>query len=372
MDPSLLTVSVFWQDGAPIAMGDFPGEVPDFPELSGHVLFGTSGSSGTPKWIALSKSALLASAAAVNRHLEVTQNSCWGLALPAHHVGGFGVAARAHQAGCRFAHFARRWDAPAFAAWLAQNQVTHTSLVPTQVHDLVAAAIQAPASLRAVVVGGGRLDTKSGRSACALGWPVLASYGMTEAASQIATQQLSSLDGSYHPEPIPLLPIWNAETVSGGRLRIAGPALFSGVLCQASGSWSFQARDGPWHDTSDLVLLDNRLLTPLGRADLRVKVLGELVDVEDIERQIASLSGGALAPGSFVVAALPDARTGHRLVPVFAAGTDPAVIETALSAYAARAPGFCRLHPALMLDPFPRSSLGKPRRAEITAAASSR
>ncbi len=113
------------------------------------------------------------------------------------------MAARAFAAGCGFSEFGRRWDAPAFAAWLAENQVTHTSLVPTQVHDLVAAGVQAPVSLRAIVVGGGHLDAATGRAARALGWPVLASYGMTEAASQIATQGLDSLKTLYQPAPLP-------------------------------------------------------------------------------------------------------------------------------------------------------------------------
>ena len=139
MDASLLTSAPFWEDSVPLAAGGFPGALPALPELRGHVLFATSGSSGTPKWIALSKPALRASAAAVNRHLDVTRSCCWGLALPLHHVGGFGVAARAFEAGCALREFAGRWDAAAFARWLAATQVTHTTLVPTQVHDLVAA-----------------------------------------------------------------------------------------------------------------------------------------------------------------------------------------------------------------------------------------
>ncbi|NCF12458.1 MAG: hypothetical protein GWP68_03650, partial [Verrucomicrobiaceae bacterium] len=37
------------------------------PKLSGHLLFATSGSSGGRKWVALSREALLLSAATVNR-----------------------------------------------------------------------------------------------------------------------------------------------------------------------------------------------------------------------------------------------------------------------------------------------------------------
>jgi O-succinylbenzoic acid--CoA ligase len=367
MTPAALVSRSFWIEATPFVAGNFPGRMPALPGLRGHVLFETSGSTGSPKWIALSKTALLASAAAVNRHLGVTRTSCWGLALPLHHVGGFGVAARAHEAGCRFTRFGWRWDAAAFAAWLTENEVTHTSLVPTQVHDLVQARVHSRLSLRAVVVGGGHLDVETGRAAQALGWPLLASYGMTEAASQIATQDLSALEQPYQPAPMPLLPIWQAEAAEDGRLRIAGPALFSGKLIRDGESWIFEPRLSEWHLTEDNVKLEDGFLTPLGRADSLVKVLGELVDTQEIERELAALSGGALASGSFVVAAVPDARAGNRLVPVFDANTDAAIIRNTLAAHAEKTPGFRRLGPAVTLDPFPRSPLGKPLLADIAA-----
>jgi len=355
----------FWKDPTPVAAGNFPGELCDYPELTDQVLFETSGSSGTPKWIALSKAALLASAAAVNRHLAVTKDSCWGLALPPHHVGGFGVAARAFEAGCRFRGFGSRWEPGACGEWLEGNRITHTALVPTQVHDLVAAGLRSPASLQAIVVGGGHLDASTGQSARALGWPVLASYGMTEAGSQIATQGLGCLAMCYQPAPLPLLPIWRAEISPEETLRIAGSALFSGALVREGDAWTFKPRTTEWHQTQDRVSLDGRFLTPLGRADLLVKVLGELVDPGAIERELAVLSNGKLQPGMFAVVAVPDARAEHALVPVFDEAVAAAVIRDVLTAYAARAPGFRRLQPAVRLPDFPRSPLGKPRRREI-------
>jgi O-succinylbenzoic acid--CoA ligase len=373
MDASLLTSQPFWEDPAPVAAGDFPGAPPDMPALRGHVLFATSGSSGAPKWIALTKQSLLASAAAVNRHLGVTSSSCWGLALPLHHVGGFGVAARAFQAGCALREFTGRWDVTTFVGWLENHLVSHTSLVPTQVHDLVAAGAQAPAVLRAIVVGGGHLDVRTGRAARALGWPVLASFGMTEAASQIATQELESLATLYQPEPLPLLPIWQAATTADQVLRIAGPALFSGLLERDDeNQWVFHPRSESWHQTADRVALDHGFLTPIGRADALVKVLGELVDPALIERELAELSAGRLAPGGFAVVAIPDARAQHLLVPVFAASVDKDTIAAVLAAYAAQAPGFRRLQPAVVLRKFPRSPLGKPLRPDIVAAVCAR
>ncbi len=367
MDAQLLTSAGFWNDSEPMAAGGFPDVLPLDPGLRRHVLFETSGTSGNPKWITLSKRALLASAAAVNRHLDVRSSSCWGLALPPHHVGGFGVAARAYDAGCRMEVFMPRWEAHAFAGWLADHGITHTSLVPAQVHDLVAAGLRAPAALAAIVVGGGQLDAATGRAARDLGWPVLASYGMTEAASQIATQGLGLLDKPYQPAPIPLLPIWQASTTADQLLRIAGPALFSGMVVKSGGAWAFLPREDDWHLTRDRVVLENRDLTPIGRADNLVKVLGELVDPEMIERELACLSDGMLIPGTFVVIAISDPRAEHALVPVFEAGTDTAVIMATLAAHAAHTPGFRRLRPPVILEKLPRSPLGKPRRTEIRA-----
>ena len=353
MDATFLTSPEFWADAA----SPLPGE----PRLGGHVLFETSGSSGVPKQVALSKPALLVSAAAVNRHLGVTPRSCWGLALPLRHVGGFGVAARAFEAGCRFLTFDGRWDAGKFSAWLAENEVTHTSLVPTQVHDLVTAGLYWPPCLEAVVVGGGQLDRQTGQRARDLGWPVLASYGMTEAGSQIATQPPADLGSPYEPAPIPLLPIWEARVGEDGALMVSGPALFSGYVVDGT----FTPRAADWHTTSDRAELNDRALTPLGRLDSWVKVLGELVDPEAIEREIVSLSGGKLAPPDLAVLAVPDERAGHRLVPVFLATVDARVIEETLAAYHRAAPGFRRLDAPVAVDVLPRGELGKLRRKEL-------
>ena len=365
MDPASLMHRDFWSDSAPCAAGRFADAIPDLAELHAHVLFETSGTSGKPKWIALGKDALRVSADTVNAHLEVTASSCWGLALPLHHVGGFGVAARAFAAGCRFEHFAPRWQPETFTRWLADFHVTHTSLVPTQVHDLVAGQHHAPTCLRAIVVGGGRLDASTGRAARALGWPVLASYGMTEAASQIATQSLAALDAPYEPAPIPVLPIWQTKLGDDDQLLIAGPALFSGSLFSDGKAWTYHARTSPWHETRDRVKLDAQGITPLGRIDTLVKVLGELIDPQSIEHELIALSKGKLALQCLVVIAIPDPRGEHALVPVFDASVDHDLMRQILASYAESAPGPRRLREAVMLDRLPLSPLGKPLRTEI-------
>lgn len=337
------------------------------PELEGHVLFQTSGSSGRPKWIALSKIALQLSAAAVNRHLHVGETACWGLTLPLHHVGGFGVVARSHEAACRLAEFTGKWDAARFSEWCAALSVTHVSLVPTQVFDLVRAGLEAPRSLQVVVVGGGCLDESTGRAARALGWPVLASYGMTETGSQIATQTPQLLESPYQSAPLPLLDIWEVANDRDGRLLVSGPALFSGTVTEGDGVRGWHPRTGDWHATSDRVHVDGRQLTPLGRMDSVIKVLGELVDPEAIERELIDLSREELRAGSFAVIALPDERAGHRLIPVFEQAVNPELIWSALGNYSGIAPGFRRLAEPVIVASMPRSELGKIKREELAS-----
>ena len=65
---------------------------------------------------------------------------------------------------------------------------------------------------------------------------------------------------------------------------------------------------------------------------------------------------------------MPDARAEHALVPVFDAAVARELIDEVLAMYARHAPGLRRLQPAVQLQDFPRSPLGKPRRSQIASA----
>jgi len=364
MDPTLLITDAFWQQAAPVAIAAPGVQAPPLDGVPPLVFFQTSGTMGSPRWVGLSRDALEHSAMLVNIHLRVEATSVWGLALPPHHVGGMGVVARAYEAGCGLEIFVRKWQEHDFVSWLAVREVSHTSLVPTQVHDIVTSGLRAPSCLRAVVVGGGRLSEDTGRAARALGWPLLASYGMTEAGSQIATQGFDCLHQPYSSAPLQTLPHWQLRVEEDGCLAIRGRSLFDGVLVRDNGGWIYQAREGEWFVTRDRAELGKGMLTPLGRADLRVKVLGELVDLQAIEERLAALSQRRLRNHDLMVLALEDPRAGHTLVPVFDAEVERAAVEQACTLYQAQAPGPERLQAAVFLDDFPRSDLGKPLRAE--------
>lgn len=314
---------------------------------SGH-LFQTSGSSGRAKWIHLSHKAVEASCTAVNAALRSDASDVWLLALPTVHVGGAMIPHRAKLSGARVAHFHGKWDAREFLRALEVERATLTSLVPTQLYDLVQTGEQCPNSLRAVIIGGGALDDELANEARALGWPVHFTYGMTETASQVALGK----------DALILLPHVQARTTDEGVLELRGASLFDGHLLQDdAGKWNWETPfDGDgWFRTSDraeIVGESLRILTIRGRVDRVVKVLGELVDLDAIEK----------ATG-LVVVTVPDERTGARLVAV---GTEREPLESAVAAWNANCQGFQRLEARSVPD-IPRTALGKVRRAVLQA-----
>jgi len=108
----------------------------------GHLLFGTSGTTGNPKWIGLSRQALLGSAAMVNTHLREVAHHRWSRSIPAFHVGGAGIICRAHLAGSEMHEMPPGWNPEIFVDALKQSGSTLLSLVPTQLHDLVQAGCE--------------------------------------------------------------------------------------------------------------------------------------------------------------------------------------------------------------------------------------
>lgn len=321
----------------------------------GHLVFPTSGSTGMPSLVCLTPEALMANAAAVNDWLEATSDDVWLRVLPEFHVGGMSIRYRAELSGSRVIAEEGKWDAGRFVRLLTEHGITLTSLVPAQVYDLAAAGLRAPHSLRAVLVGGGRLEDSLAKQAQALGWPLLPSYGMTEASSQIATARPGG-DGRME-----LLPCWEARTDASGRLSIRGAPLLSGRLRPSNGEWSFEpAGDSAgWFTTADRAALDGRFLTPLGRCDRVVKVLGELVDLDALE---TALAAAGLPPDRGVVIALPEARAGVRPWLVSDWPEAAACVERAN----AQLPPFARLAGEKRLA-LPRSPLGKVLRGELAA-----
>ena len=142
METSGLIEKHFWESQSCLVLSP-PGREVESEEIHDAlgkregVVFATSGSSGPPKWVLFRRRALLASARAVNEHLAVSANDRFLIALPRYHVGGFGLLARAYDASCSITVMKGRWDPSGFREAIEKDGSTVTSLVPTQIHDLV-------------------------------------------------------------------------------------------------------------------------------------------------------------------------------------------------------------------------------------------
>ncbi len=335
------------------------------------IFFQTSGSEGAPKWCGLSREAMLASARAVNAHLEVTPHDRWLIALPLHHVGGFSILARCFASGASFVQMKEKWDAVKFAELCDEKKITLASLVPTQVFDLVQARIHAPSSLRAFVVGGSGLNHEIGNEARELGWPVLQSYGMTETASQVATSSLASLRGKFDPDNLEVMPIWELKTDADQRLTVRGSALASGYAIKKSDAWRWIEIDSSTGlRTRDRVEIRNhgmqRRLSFLARESSLVKVMGELVNMEELQSRLESLTD---APHRVAICALPDARKGSKLVLVGELSAPE--LEELQVRFNHNVLGIEKIEESVGLPKIPRSALGKLDRARISSLLSS-
>lgn len=334
--------------------------------VRGHVFLLTSGSTADSKWVALSKTAILASSAAVNSHLDSHRRDVWCRCLPDFHIGGLAIESRATLSGARVVRLPApvKWDAARFVAWVEEAQGTLGSLVPTQVFDLVTSGLAAPPSLRAVLVGGGALSPILQARARALGWPLLPTYGMTETASQVATAPLAALaqtPDAECPVSLQILPHLEVSVSAGeGCLRVRGGSLLSGYLSQADGQpqWTDPKRDG-WFTTEDLGEVSGRHLMLTGRVQERIKIGGELSHLGRLRQIFDEVSG--IFASRLALVAVPDPRYESLIQVIAETGVPDAAVTEAIQRFNERVLPFERVRGCRRLDCLPRTALGKIR-----------
>jgi len=269
---------------------------------------GTESSSSGTKIVAIHKNAFLAGAQGCVDFYKINQSDIWFNPLPLFHVGGLAIEARCLLSGAKSEIYQGAWSAHSFEEQIRKVQATWTSLVPTQVYDLVQASIRAPLSLQAVLVGGGALSAILWQQAKNLGWPLLPSYGMTETSALIAGARLESLEHQAFLPKMELLPHVRLEQVENEKYLIRTRALFSGYLLKS------ELENPMWRPRPEPFVLDDRLvleenkLTVLGRDSELVKILGETVNLTEL-----TLSLSSVIPFPLAVVSTPHERKGYDL-----------------------------------------------------------
>lgn len=317
-----------------------PSSTPKPPlDLPSHVWIATSGTTGAQKWAALSKEAILTSAAAVNQHFQIVSNDVWINPLPLFHVGGLGIQARAYLSGSQVLPMAA-WDVHAFFD-LCQ-QATLSALVPAQLYDLIRAGYRSPPSFRALVIGGGALEEELFEKAVALGWPIAPSYGMTECCSQVATA---------FPRETQMRILSHVE-LADSPLKIRSESLLT-AYWQEGRRWD--PKEDGWFQTEDLVQVSHPFVSFKGRIGDQIKILGENVNLLALQAQFDRIARLYKIDGCIL--AEKDPRKGNSLT-LYTTADVPSQVAI-LQHFNAEVMPYERIEAVKQVDWIPRTSLGK-------------
>jgi o-succinylbenzoate---CoA ligase len=268
----------------------------------------TSGSTGSPKHVVLSRAAMLASATATTKRLGA--EGVWLLALPVSYVAGLQVVVRSLAAGhepvvvAEHASFAAAYDA-------APDVPRFTSLVSAQLPRLLDDKADSAVLRRChtVLLGGGPIDPVLRRRTEDLGVTVVATYGSSETA------------GGCVYDGVPLDGV-RVAVADDGRIQIAGPTLFSGY--HRDPELTAATLVNGWFGTSDRGEFDDSgRLRVLGRVDDVVITGGVNVSVSQVTARLREHPMVA----DVAVVGVPDERWGQRVVAAVVSGGGPTLAQ---------------------------------------------
>jgi O-succinylbenzoic acid--CoA ligase len=322
----------------------------------------TSGTTAAPRGVVLPTAALDASAAAWLGALPPAAG--WLLALGLSHVAGIGVLWRALAE-----RVPTRIEAPGdpvaqLEALRGFPALSHVSLVPTQLGRLLDEAGDGPppTTLRAVLLGGGIIPPGLVTRAVAAGWPVVPTYGLSEAGSGVTA--LPTDEARSYPEsagralPGVSVSIADPDGDGIGEIVVITPARFAGYVDDARS-------EGPIR-TGDLGRLDDEgRLTVVDRRTDRIVRGGENVSPAEVEAVLTALPWVAQA----AVVARRDGALGQ--LPVAAVVLrrdvadpgDDAILRACRDSLA----GYKAPDAIVRLDALPMTAGGKLRREAVRA-----
>jgi o-succinylbenzoate---CoA ligase len=186
------------------------------------VVIATSGSTGQPKLVELSKSAVSWAAEASLKRLGESGAKQWILTLPVSHIGGFMVAVRAMLFGLPL-HVQYPFEPHRLKLAPRKSAI---SVVPTMLRRMLEAGVDLT-RFGVILVGGSRLDPAIRLLAERSGGRVVETYGSTETCGGVVYEG-RPLDGvKVEIEP-------SADSV--GRIKISSPSLMTGYRRLGPGS----------------------------------------------------------------------------------------------------------------------------------------
>ena len=165
-----------------ISIGRFIQEWLDSKET---VLVRTSGSTGNPKDVFLSKYKMINSAKATGTFFKLAENTTALLCLPANYIAGKMMLVRAMVLGWDLHIVAPEKD----AITQYDNDYDFVAMVPYQVHY----SLNSLNKIKKLIIGGGSISQKLNDQLQNVDTEVFATYGMTETITHIAVRRINGL-----------------------------------------------------------------------------------------------------------------------------------------------------------------------------------
>ncbi|MCJ8504052.1 AMP-binding protein [Kocuria flava] len=314
--------------GTPVLEERRPGTRHELhPDLA--LLLSTSGSTGSPKLVRLSRENLVANAESIAQYLGIRPEDRAATTLPLHYCYGLSVVNSHLLRGAGIVLTGLSVVDPCFWELFRDRGATSFAAVPYtfELLERVGFAEMDLPHLRYVTQAGGRLAPEQVRAWAATGrrrgWDLFVMYGATEATARMAYLPPDLAEahpgcigvpipgGSFRLDPVPDLP--HAELVYSGPNVMLGYAQDPADLARG--------REVEELRTGDLARrTPEGLYEVVGRRSRFVKLAGLRVDLGQVERILAGLGVTAAAAG-----------TDERLVVAAAGEPDPGLLAKVLA-----------------------------------------
>jgi O-succinylbenzoic acid--CoA ligase len=224
-------------------------------------IFFTSGTTGKPKAVPLTYGNHFFSAIASTLRIGTQPDDNWLLCMPLFHVGGLAIAWRSLINGTQIT-LLPKFDVESVLSMILPAKISLISLVPTMLTRLLQHdqwhSLQ---SLRGILLGGDAIHPQLLQICLDRNLPIMPTYGMTEAASQITTLLPHELRAKQGSSGLPLLGMEVKIVATTNDTLDTAPALPRGEVGQivirgenVMGGYLHQGKSqqGQWFATGDL------------------------------------------------------------------------------------------------------------------------
>jgi len=246
----------------------------------------TAGTTGLAKASVISRGAFEHAASASSANFGWHEDDRWLLCLSLAHVGGLSIVLRCLAARrpvvLSVPHDGSSMDISHVARAIIDHQVTLISLVPTLLQRLLDVPdFILPPRVRVILLGGDGASPALLQRAQERRFPVFTSYGLTEMASQVATQRYVK-GPLMDPGVGPPLPGVEVSTDDAGSILVRGSTLFSGYWHPPTLALTLTAEG--WFCTQDRGQIDaSGCVHVLGRSTDLIVTGGENVYPAQVE-----------------------------------------------------------------------------------------